>query len=378
MKIAVIAQGSLPAQTANSIQNMKMAGALAGLGNQVRAFAPGKDPVINWAQLANHYGLKDRFEIQWISFRSFLRRYDFAVGALNAAQEWDADLVYTRLPQASTLAAWRGVPTIFELHDLPSGTMGPWLLRRFLKAPGARRLVVNTNHLADEIRKRFQLPEEKDFLLLAPNGVDLDRYVKLPNPSAARKDLGLTEGFTAGYTGHLYAGRGIELILDLARKLPKMRFLLVGGRPEDVIQRKHEAHDLTNVHFAGFVPNAELPRYQAACDVFLMPHGKKVAGSSGVDIAEFTNPLKMFEYLACGRPILASDLPILREILSEENAIILPGREPKAWVDALNGLQKSSKRRAELSRAGKKTVAQFSWENRARRVLQGIEKTAKI
>ncbi|MCL5429080.1 MAG: glycosyltransferase family 4 protein [Chloroflexi bacterium] len=378
MKIVVIAQGSIPAQTANSIQNMKMAGAMAELGNEVQMIAPGVKSGRAWTQLANHYGLSHQFDIRWIPFIPFLRRYDFALRAVRAAQDWGAELIYTRLPQAATLAAARRLPTVFELHDLPSGTMGPWLLRRFLNAPGARRLVVNTNHLADEVRKRYRLHEKNEFLLLAHNGVDLERYSKLPAPKSARTSLGLPEGFTVGYTGHLYAGRGIELILELAGRLPGMQFLLVGGRPEDVAQQKQQARDLSNVQFVGFVPNAELPRYQAACDVFLMPHSRKVSGSSGADIAEFTNPLKMFEYLACGRPILASDLPIFREILNKENAMILPGGKLQAWVDALNALQNSPKRRAALSKAGKNTAAQFSWEQRARRVLQGLEKGAKI
>ncbi len=378
MKIAIIAQGSIPAQTANSIQNMKMAGAFAELGNKVVVFAPGKNPELDWPRIANHYGLSQELEIQWIKSLPLLRRYDFAWHAVRAAQRWDVELVYTRLPQAAALAAVREVSTIFELHDLPSGTMGPWLLRQFLGANGAKRLVVNTHHLEQKIRNRYRFPDREGFVMLAPNGVNLQRYKILPAPTEARKRLGLPEGFTAGYTGHLYEGRGIELILDLAYRLPKVRFLLVGGRAEDLAVRKAQARELGNVQFVGFVPNAELPLYQAACDVFLMPHGQKVAGSSGADIAEFTNPLKMFEYLACGRPILASDLPILREVLHEENANLLPIGDVPAWVEALNALMESATRRAELSAAGKRTAAQFSWESRASRILQGIEKTAKI
>ncbi len=378
MKIAIIAQGSIPAQTANSIQNMKMAGALAGLRNEVVVIAPGKDPNIEWAQLANHYGLSQEFEIQWLQTLPFLRHYDFAWLAAEAAQKFYADLIYTRLPQAATLAAGRGVSTIFELHDLPSGTMGPWLLRRFLKAKGAKRLVVNTRHLEEEIRARYQFPDFETFMMLAPNGVDLQRYENLPAPTEARKQLGLPEGLTAGYTGHLYEGRGIELILDLAHRLPKVRFLMVGGRAEDVAKRKDQARELGNVKFLGFVPNAELPLFQAACDVFLMPYGQKVAGSSGADIAEFTNPLKMFEYLACGRPILASDLPILREILNSENAVILPSGDEQAWVNTLQMLRASPDKRNALGEAGKRTAARFSWHSRAAHILRGVEKTAKI
>jgi glycosyltransferase involved in cell wall biosynthesis len=280
------------------------------------------------------------------------------------------------LPQAATLAAQRGLATVFELHDLPSGFMGPWLLSRYLTSRGKKQLVVNTRHLAGKIQNNYSLPN--DLLVLAPNGVDLDRYLDLPSPTEARENLGLTSAFTAGYTGHLYAGRGIEFILQIARQIPYIQFLFVGGRLQDVATRKRDAADLQNVRFVGFVPNAELPQYQAACDVFLMPYARKVAGSSGTDIAEFTNPLKMFEYLACGRPIMASDLLILREILTDENAIILPSGDLDAWVQSLLRLHSEPLTRSRLSNAGKATAAKYSWQNRAQRVLQGIEKIAKI
>jgi glycosyltransferase involved in cell wall biosynthesis len=376
MKIAVIAQGAIPAQTANSIQNMKMAGAFADLGHRVQVTAPGNDPHLAWEQLANHYGLKKQFHIKWMPASPILRRYDFAYRAVHSVQEWGTDLVYTRLPQAATLAAQRGLATIFELHDLPSGFMGPWLLSRFISEAGTKRLVVNTRHLAGEIQNRYSLPE--DLLTLASNGVDLERYAELPEPQVAREKLGLTSAFTAGYTGHLYVGRGIEFILQIARQMPYIQFLFVGGKPLDVESRKREAGDLKNVHFIGFVPNAELPLYQAACDVFLMPYTSKVAGSSGTDIAEFTNPLKMFEYLACGRPILASDLLILREILTDENAVILPSGDLDTWVQTLLRLHSEPLTRKRLGNAGKDTAALYSWENRALRVLQGIERIAKI
>jgi glycosyltransferase involved in cell wall biosynthesis len=372
MKIALIAPGPIPAQTANSIQVMKMAQALAEEGHALALFAPGSGADPSWQELSAHYGLSRRFEIRWLPAQPVLRRYDYAFAALRAGRAWGAELIYTRLPQAATLAARRGQATIFELHDLPSGTMGPWLLRRFLQADGARRLVVNTEHLAQEIRKRYRLPAQKDFLVMAPNGVDMQRYAKLPDPKSARGSLRLPDSFTVGYSGHLYAGRGVGLMLELARRLPKIRFLLVGGRSEDVAARKEQAGGLTNVHFIGFVPNAELPLYQAACDVLLIPYSRQVAGSSGSDIAPYTNPLKMFEYLASDRPVLASDLPILREILNEQNAILLPVGELQAWVDALLALQKSPRRRAALAKAGQQTAAEYTWQKRAQRLLRGL------
>lgn len=370
MKLAVIAQGSIPAQTANSIQNMKMAHALASLGHELCIFVPGRNPNLPWEEIAKHYGLDRRLELEWLPSRTYMRRYDFALAAVAAAGDWNADLIYTRLPQAAALAAARGLPVIFELHDLPTGVMGPWLLRRFLAGKRPRRVVVNTRRLADLLGRRYRITE--GLLLLAPNGVDLARYDNLPGPSEARRLLGFPEKFTAGYTGHLYNGRGIELIVEMARRLPDVFFLFVGGREEDVQRMTDQARGLGNVRFIGFVPNADLPSYQAACDVFLMPYSRRVASSSGVDIAAFTNPLKMFEYLATGRPIVASDLPILGEVLNENNAIILPADDIDIWVENLRSLQGSPEKRAALSEAAKDTAAEYSWEKRAASILHDL------
>lgn len=369
MKIAVVAAGAIPAQTANSIQVMKMAQAFVGLGHSVCVFVPGRDPGITWGRLAQHYGLVQRFEIRWLSSSPWLRRYDYGRRAANAARSWGADLVYTRLPQAATMAARRGLATIFELHDMPSGVMGPRLLSRFLGAKGARRIVVNTRNLQSNLEAAF--PDAKRMLVLAPNGVDLQRYTHQPTAPEARKQLGLSDGFTIGYTGHLYAGRGISLLLELARRLPAMNFLFVGGRSEDVNARQRQAAGLPNVRFTGFVPNSQLPLYQAACDVLALPYSPHVAASSGVDIAAYTNPLKMFEYLAAGRAIVANDLPILREVLNEQNAVILDG-DTDAWVSTLTDLRQSVSHRAALATAARSTAAEYTWEERAERLLEGL------
>ncbi|MCW5875364.1 MAG: glycosyltransferase [Anaerolineales bacterium] len=378
MKIALVAPGAIPSQTANSIQVMKMAQALVAEGHELRVYAPGADPGLPWAQLAAHYGLQGQLDIAWLPASPSLRRYDYAWRAWRAAQAWGADLLYTRVPQAAALAASRGLATVFELHEMPSGVMGPRLLRTFLSAPGARRLVLITNQHAQRLQEKYQLPARENFLLVAPSGVDLQRYENLPEPVAARAQLGLAEGFTVGYSGHLYAGRGIGFLLELASQLPEMRFLFIGGREQDVAARRAQAAGLLNVHFTGFVPNAELPLYQAACDLLTMPYGQQVYASGGQDIGAFTSPMKLFEYLAAGRPLLASDLPVLREVLDEGNALLLPSGDQAAWLAALRGLQADPGRRASLAAAARAAVGEYTWEKRARRLLQGLAGDAKI
>lgn len=348
-----------------------MAQAFVGLGHKVRVLVPNTEGIKTkptWENLAKHYGLEQSFDIAWVSVIPSLRSYDYGLKSVLMARRWGADLLYTRLPQAAAIASSLGDRTIFEVHDLLRGSLGPWLLNRFLKGEGAHRLVVITQALKDDL-SLGDFPS-----IIAPDGVDLERYENLPSTTDARNAQALPDQFTVGYTGHLYAGRGVEALLALAERLPEISFLLVGGKPEDVelTHQKIAAKNLKNVTLVGFVPNAELPHYQAACDVLLMPYQRKVAASSGGDISRYLSPMKVFEYLACGRPIISSDLPVLRETLTSENAILLPPDDLDAWQSALLDLRDNPYRRAELSAQARQDAQNYSWESRARKILQGL------
>jgi glycosyltransferase involved in cell wall biosynthesis len=376
MKIAVVAPTYLPARRANTIQVMKMAQAMVSLGIDVRVFVPGDPPGESggsWDEIAKHYGLLHQFEIDWLPVNLSLRRYDYGYSSVKHAQKWDADLLYTRLPQAAAIASILGIPTVYEIHDLPKGLLNPWLLTRFLKGRGARVLVVITHALKDAltpwIKKQSSLP-----VLVAPDGVDLARYENLPSPEDARQSLINTlppSQFMVGYTGHLYPGRGAELILEIAAQLTDVDFLLVGGEPTDVtrIQGESETRGINNITLTGFIPNAELPRYQAACNILLMPYQKQVAASSGGDISHFLSPMKVFEYLACGRVILSSDLPVLRELLNEQNAVLLPPEKADAWVNAIQDIRGDPQKKKSLSIKAREDAQQYSWKSRAERML---------
>jgi len=378
MKIAVLAPTPLPARTANSLQVMKMTQALAGLGHQVCLGYPARpgQEALRWPELARHYGLRRPFDLAPLPASPRLRRYDYGLHAVRWARRLGAGLLYTRLPQAAVFASLSGLPVVFELHDLPSGAMGPLFFRLFLRGRGARRLVLITRALAEELGRRYRLPPA--LVQIAPDGVDLERFEGLPDPTEARRALDLPGlpplRFTAGYTGHLYPGRGSGLLLELARRLPGVTFLLVGGEPDGVekLRAQAAAQGLENLVLTGFVPNADLPRYQAACDLLLMPYERRVQASSGGDISRFLSPMKVFEYLACGRAILSSDLPVLREVLHPGNAVLLPPGAPEAWAEAISALRADPSRRLALARQARHDAAQYSWEARAEKILKDL------
>lgn len=390
MKVAVIAPTVIPSRKANTMQVMKMSQAFASTGHQVQVIIPddarSQDKIErSWQSLAAHYGLQVQFPLFWEPTRAGLRKYDYAWTSVRWAANWGSDIIYTRLPQAAALASIQDQAVIFEIHDMPQGRMAPFMLRLFLRGPGAQRLITISDALAADVNREYQNPKVKGFVKVLPDGVDLQRYQDLASPEESRNSLAaelsnlnrnpqaqfFPERFTAGYTGHLYPGRGLSLILELAALIPEINFLIAGGEEQDIrclVGRALE-RGLENLTITGFVPNADLPRFQAACDVLLMPYQPRVSASSGGDIGRYLSPMKLFEYMACGRAICASSLPVLQEILCPEFAFILPPDDIKAWETAVRDLKNDPALRKKMADQGKTAARKYSWESRAAQML---------
>ncbi len=373
MKIAVISASFVPSNTANSIQMLKSTQALLELGHEVVLFVPGIKTV-DFSTIQSLYGLRKQIDIRWIKENLALKRYDFALKAIKAARETKPDMVYTWVLQAGVLALQYHLPTILELHDRVTGKFGPWLLKRFIKEDVSRRILTNTQALRQVIISKFKIENSKNDIITSPNGVDLEQFIDLPSPEEARKNLALRGGFTAGYTGHFYKGRGISLLFDLAKALSEINFLWVGGREQDVDLWKNRVSDtgIENIHIAGFVENAVLPQYQAACEVLMMPYGTTIEGSGGGDNSEIASPMKMFEYMASGRAIISSDLPVIKEVLNKDMAIFCPPDSLSHWKQAVLDLRVDSEKRSALGTVASDAVREYTWKKRAERALDGF------
>jgi glycosyltransferase involved in cell wall biosynthesis len=378
MKITCISASEVPSSNANSIQVMKACQALAQLGHTVQLLVPAaggerfSDEKLSPSKLASFYGLAATFPIEWLPAAPRLRRYDFSWRAVQRARRWGANAVYAWPPQAAVLALLRGLPVLFEMHGEPEGSFGPSLFRLFLSLPGRKRWLPITQALVDLLAGRY--PVARVPYCVSPNGVDPERFANLPEPSLARQTLGLPEQPTVGYTGHLYAGRGVSLLVELARHFPQVHFLWVGGHPADVEHWRGQlaSANIPNVTLTGFVENSRLPLYQAASDVLLMPYERVISGSGGGNSAAYASPMKMFEYMACGRAIISSNLPVIGEVLNDHNAMLCPPEEAGAWVSALGGLLADPSRRQALARAALQDAQAYTWLERERKALEGF------
>ena len=370
MKIAYISTSTVPSLTANSLHVMKMCQALVQEGHDTTLYAIRGAGDAD-AAIQQRYGIAEGFPIVWLKLRPHLRGYDAAAAGVLAARRRSAELIYTRSTAAAALASQFGIPTILELHDLPGGQFGPHLLRRFFGGEGCIRLVVISAALQRDLQVQFPELPLAQRCIVAHDAVDMERFHHLPRVPTARAAIGVPEQFTAGYAGSFYSGKGIELIVRLAPLMPHVRFLLMGGDAATIAGIKADLSfgATTNIAFAGFVDNARLPVYLAACDILLMPYQRKVAGSGGGNVAKYMSPLKLFEYMAAERLIIASDLPVLREVLTADNSVLCPPDDPAMWEQAIRQAIDDVEWRETHARNARRDVESHTWRRRVQLCL---------
>lgn len=366
MHLLYLSDSVIPSRAANGVNVMKMCHAWAGLGHKVTltskrtpALLPGIDP-------RDYYGVTSGFELKrypFFSFRGSGRLYDamipffgFRKGAVTYTRSMAAAWWYARFNQ-KLVFEWH------EPHDRLSGRHHRQM--RFIVERGAvKKWVVISDALKRALQEDWQIPDEQIFV--APDGADPFPEKVKPRPLGA--------GFHAGYVGSLKSGKGVERIVPLARKMPDVNFHVIGGGKEDAARwKKRVEGEISNLHFHGVRPHQEIPSWLLAFDVLLAPYQPVVSvhtGKPGNNIAEWMSPLKVFEYMASGRPMIASDLPVLREVLEEgRNALLCKPEETEHWAEALQKLKENSSLRKALGEAGKSDLLQnYTWKQRAARI----------
>lgn len=357
---------------------MKMCQAFAQEGHSIslvgrRFLGKGECPGVDvWT----HYGIQQRFPLWRIPEAQNLGRHPLNLFSAVYAYLRRCDLVYARNLAAARLTAAMGIPTIFETHAPIGQSRQTRYFRRLVNAPGFRHIVVITRALKAHYLAAHASELGDEDVVVAPDGVDLERFNSPCSASVARERLGMApDRFTVGYAGHLYPGRGGEIIVEMASRLPDVMFLVIGGLAPDIEQYQAIARrrGLSNLLFVGFIPNGDLPQYLFACDVLVMPYQRKISVSSEGrgNSADWASPMKMFEYMAAERPIITSDIPVFREVLTERNAILCDPTDAGAWCRAVEQMRRGSIDAKALSRRAREDVEKYTWRRRIHTVLRG-------
>ncbi len=373
MKIAVSSTSTIPSTTANSIQVLMACQGLVQNGQEICLWVPGKESP-DFDLLRKQYGLTcQSFPVLPIRSRKRLHRLDFSRQTEKESRKWGADCIYTWTIQVALIASRHRLPVIFEVHDLPKGTFGKRWFNEFAKSDTVKRFAFITRALEEEVCAEY-LNLRKSDCLIAPNGINPEEYQDLPNSHEAKKEMGFEDRIIASCSGHLYPGRGVELFLRLASEFPEIDFYWFGGTADSVKYYREKAAEsgLKNVIFTGFIPKSEIPLAQAASDFLLMPYEKTIAGSSGGNSAAICSPMKMFEYLAAGKPILASNLPVIHEILDPTCAVFCEPENLSSWIEGLKMLLDHPEEAAKLAAAAKRKSSFYSWKNREKMILDAL------
>lgn len=221
-------------------------------------------------------------------------------------------------------------------------------------------LVCITSHLAGMIRDRYAADTP---MTMAPDGVSLDN---LSSTSSRSKQP--NQSPIVLYLGSLHHWKGIDVLLAAISQLPGVRARIVGGNDESVARYRSRAGELgigDRVSFEGYVLPARRFDFMADADVFVLP-------LMPISIASyFTSPIKLFEYMAAGRPIVASDLPAVREVLEDGvNALLVKPGAPDALAEGIGRVLENPALGECLAAKAAVDVRRYTWAARARSIIE--------
>lgn len=359
-RLVYVSSSVLPSTEANAVHVALMCQAFAGLGCEVSLRAARGGP----GEVAAHYGLRQRFDIRFegaLSHKAWLlgRRARAALGTRNG----EGPLYFgRRLISLSKLAHW-GYPTGLELHHPPRTPRQVEALATFAVASGFRGLVVISEQLRTEILRRLPTLNPRD-ILVAHDGVDARRI----QPPLLRRE---PRPCRAVYCGSLHPGKGMETLLPAAARLPQVHFDVIGGDERQIEALRQDSP--SNLRFLGWMPHDRTQQLLRDYDIALAPYGVSVRGARTPvheSLAAWMSPLKLFEYMAAGLPIVTSDLPVLRELLRHDDTALLvtPDGVPE-YADAIGRLAADADLRERLARRAQEDLRHHTWENRAARIL---------
>jgi len=252
-----------------------------------------------------------------------------------------------------------------EIHRVP----GSRLRRRWLleACAGARGVLAISGGVREDL---VALGVDAARITVEHDGFEASRFARMPGRAEARQELGLpADAPVVVYTGGLLAWKGVDVLVEAARAMPDAYFAIAGGLDGDVAALRARAGGLANVRIDGFQAPERVALYLAAGDVGVVPNRAKPAIS-----ARYTSPLKAFEAMAAGLPMVVSDLPALREILRPDaEAVFVAPDDPKSLAAGLRRLLGDAGLRQRMSATLRERSIRHGWDARAARILGWME-----
>ncbi|MDP2638667.1 MAG: glycosyltransferase family 4 protein [Candidatus Azambacteria bacterium] len=381
MKLIYIINSRIPTEKAHGFQAMKMCEAFSNTGVELELWIPGRFNQIKENPFS-YYGIRKTFGIKRIPVIDFMplekflgpivgliESISFAIFILFYLPKKDMEnVIYSRDQFICWFLSFLNRKFVYEIHSFPKNLF--WYKRLWHRA---YRLMAITQGLKNLLIKQGIKAEK---IAVAPDGVDLEAFNAVNQPKEELKiELGFpADDFLVGYIGKfktLGMEKGIKTIITALPLLEKdIKMVFVGGEELEIKEYKNLASRLnvsTQCLFINYQPYLKVIKYTKAMDALVIPF------PNFPHYAFYASPLKMFEYMASGRPIIASDLPALKEILNDKNALFFePGNE-SALAGAIKMLKASQMLGYHLSQQALADVKQYTWDKRAQHILNFIK-----
>jgi glycosyltransferase involved in cell wall biosynthesis len=366
-KIIYITDIRLPTEKAHGIQITKTCEALVKKGMEVELVIPERNNATT-ENIFDFYKITPLFSIKKIAvpqcamfgklgflFRSFL----FSLRSVAYARKLKPLCIYSRNKAPLLLGISTKMPLFFESHMGGWGMLTSFLLKR------TRGIICITQGLKDFYVSHGVAPQR---ILVASDAVDLDLFKNLPGKEECRRETELTQDkkiimYVGSFT--LYAWKGLDIFLEAARLFENSFIFVAIGGTKDEIDSLKKTGVSKNVMLIEKLPSSKIPKYLKAADVLVLPN------RSGNIISEkYTSPMKLFEYMASGTPIVASDLPSIREVVNDTNGILVAPDKPDALAQGIEEALIHGGSKAE--RALIDVREKYSWLRRAQIIIDFI------
>lgn len=370
--ILYISDSAIPSYSANSIHVMKMCQAYSKLGYSVTLIGKKtRDILRDVPDIHSFYGVEQNFQIKLFPSKPFFlsgRIYNLLIPFFSFTSP---GLIYTRSIYAAFWYSLFRKKLTFEIHE-PFHSKNSWLNFLFnfiVNSSCVYKWVVISQPLKQLLIQDFGI--DMGLILVAHDGSDI-------SSNKTSKDLGLKGNFKVGYVGSLLKGKGMEIIYELSKKMSHIDFHVVGGNSTQLESWKEKLEpNQDNLIFHGQKAPKETGLYIAQFDIVLAPYQREVFvkdSSQSNNLSKWMSPLKIFEYMAFGKPIIASDLPVVREILEHNySAILCDPDHLEEWIYWINQISRSNALGSQLGHNAKRTLEnKFSWDIRSRNIIDFI------
>ena len=353
-----ISEINLPSSSAYAIHVMKMCSALSEKNFNTTLFTISHDHK-NKDRTFKNYNCSYKFKIIPIYDKrtnlSFFGRIKFALKIYKKIN--NASLIISRSIITSIIFSILRKKNILELHHAPIGGSKMFFefSKFFLKIDRYMKIILLHPNILNKIKiKNFDYYIEDD-------AVDNNDYKELNKNSKYPSNYFL-------YTGSFFQGKGIEIISKIALKNPKLIFHLYGSKKT---LQKSNINPPDNMIFFGEVNYSAIPNILAEYQTVLMPYLRNVkVRSKNLDVGLNMSPLKMFDYLASGKIIVASDLDVYKHVLLDDfNAVLIDPENINEWSFVLNKIAKTPAEFNHLKKNANQTSHIFSWQNRVNRIF---------